>query len=94
MIKYIPLTTSFISYILQLGIAASYAVWAVSRSFAIFVVARIIGGISKGNVSLSTAIVADICPPEKRGRGMVRFCFYKLSFSLSLSDAQINFFLD
>lgn len=54
----------------MLGIAASYAVWAVSHNFIIFVIARIIGGISKGNISLSTAIVTDICPPEKRARGM------------------------
>jgi len=45
--------------------------WAVSHNFTLFVIARIIGGLSKGNVSLSTAIVADILPQEKRGKGMV-----------------------
>lgn len=55
--------------------AFSYALWAISRNFGLFVIARIIGGISKGNVSLSTAVVADVLPPQKRGKGMVRFFF-------------------
>ena len=54
----------------QIGVAFSYVLWAMSYNFTIFVVARIIGGISKGNVSLSTAVVADILPPERRGKGM------------------------
>lgn len=52
------------------GIAMSYALWAVSSTFTIFVIARIVAGVSKGNISLSTAIVADVAPPEKRGKGM------------------------
>ncbi|XP_071168317.1 major facilitator superfamily domain-containing protein 10-like [Mytilus edulis] len=52
------------------GVAGSYALWAVSHNFTLFVLARIIGGLSKGNVSLATAIVADILPQEKRGKGM------------------------
>lgn len=54
----------------MVGVAFSYALWAVSRNFGLFVLARIIGGISKGNVSLSTAVVADVLPPQKRGKGM------------------------
>ncbi|ELU06772.1 hypothetical protein CAPTEDRAFT_171281 [Capitella teleta] len=53
-----------------IGVGISYVIWAVSHNFSLFVLSRIIGGISKGNVSISTAIVADISPPEKRGRGM------------------------
>ncbi|XP_063086460.1 major facilitator superfamily domain-containing protein 10 isoform X2 [Cavia porcellus] len=52
------------------GLAASYAVWAASRSFAAFLASRVIGGISKGNVSLSTAIVADLSTPSARSQGM------------------------
>lgn len=40
-------------------------------TFTLFVWARVIGGLSKGNVSLSMAIVTDVYVPEKRGRGMV-----------------------
>lgn len=55
----------------QTGLAISYAVWATSRSFAAFLASRVIGGISKGNVSLSTAIVADLGSPPTRSQGMV-----------------------
>jgi predicted MFS family arabinose efflux permease len=55
----------------QVGIAASYAVWAVSHNFTVFVIARILGGLSKGNVSLSYAVVSDVTPPDKRTKGMV-----------------------
>ncbi len=52
------------------GIAVSYAVWASAASFAMFVVARVIGGLAKGNVSLATAIVTDESTPKTRGKGM------------------------
>ena len=55
----------------KMGVALSYALWAVSHSFTVFVIARIVGGVSKGNISLSTAIVTDVTTPEKRSRGMV-----------------------
>lgn len=54
----------------SIGIAASYALWAVSHHFTIFVLARVVGGISKGNIGLSAAIVTDVTPPENRGKGM------------------------
>ncbi|KAL3975486.1 tyrosine-protein phosphatase non-receptor type 14/21 [Sarotherodon galilaeus] len=53
-----------------LGLMSSYAVWAVSRSFSMFLLFRVIGGISKGNVSLCTAIIADLPCPKARNRGM------------------------
>jgi len=53
-----------------IGISVSYLLWVFSSNFAIFVLARIIGGISKGNVSLSTAIVTDVSTPATRGKGM------------------------
>ncbi|XP_077992459.1 major facilitator superfamily domain-containing protein 10-like [Glandiceps talaboti] len=54
----------------MVGIAASYALWAISHNFTLFVIARIVGGISKGNVSLSTAIVTDVSSVKNRGKGM------------------------
>lgn len=57
----------------QLGVALSYALWAVSYNFGLFVLARILAGASKGNISLSTAIVTDVTTPERRSRGMVSF---------------------
>jgi len=52
------------------GEAVAYTVWALSSNFTIFVLARIIGGISNGNVSLSTAIMTDVSSLQTRGKGM------------------------
>lgn len=52
------------------GIAVSYGVWAFSTNFGLFVLARIIGGLSKGNVSLATAVIADVSSPKTRQKGM------------------------
>ncbi|XP_066996342.2 major facilitator superfamily domain-containing protein 10 [Anabrus simplex] len=52
------------------GIAFSYLLWGLSSTFFLFVVARFVGGISKGNVSLSLAIIADVLTPKERGSGM------------------------
>ena len=71
------------SVYLQVGVAASYALWAVSHNFTLFVIARIIGGLSKGNVSISTAVIADIFPPEKRGKGMVCENVFEIFFAIS-----------
>lgn len=54
----------------MVGVTLSYVLWMLSDNFTLFVIARIIGGISKGNVSISTAIVTDVSTPEKRGKGM------------------------
>ncbi|CAN9512897.1 unnamed protein product [Ophioblennius macclurei] len=52
------------------GLMSSYAVWFLSRSFSMFLLFRVIGGICKGNVSLCTAVVADLLCPKARSRGM------------------------
>ncbi|KAG7200483.1 hypothetical protein KM043_001049 [Ampulex compressa] len=52
------------------GIVLSYLLWALSTNFAIFVLARVIGGISKGNISLSMAIITDVTSPKVRGKAM------------------------
>ncbi|XP_068167218.1 major facilitator superfamily domain-containing protein 10 [Antennarius striatus] len=56
--------------LVTLGMMSSYAVWAVSRSFSMFLLFRVIGGICKSNVTLCTAIVADLTCPKARNRGM------------------------
>lgn len=58
--------------LIQAGICASYVFWALSKNFTIFILARIVGGISKGNVGLSMAVIADVSSVKTRGRGMVR----------------------
>lgn len=54
----------------MVGVSVSYAIWACSRNFTIFVLARIIGGLFKGNVTISTAIVTDVTSTVNRGKGM------------------------
>ncbi len=52
------------------GIVFSYGLWAISSNFALFVLARFVGGLSKGNISLSMAIITDVSNKENRGKGM------------------------
>lgn len=59
-----------IMLICLIGIASSYVLWALSKNFALFVLARIVGGISKGNVSLSMAVITDVSSLATRGRAM------------------------
>lgn len=55
----------------QVGMMGAYALWALSRSFAVFLLFRVMGGVCKGNVGLCTAVVADMADPKARHRGMV-----------------------
>lgn len=63
------------------GIALSYLLWAFSHNFGIFVISRIIGGISKGNISLSMAIISDVTKPKTRGKSIVRIFRYLYFFN-------------
>lgn len=54
------------------GISLSYLLWAFSTNFGIFVLARFVGGINKGNISLSMAIISDVTSPKTRGKAMVK----------------------
>ncbi|XP_032675411.1 major facilitator superfamily domain-containing protein 10 isoform X2 [Odontomachus brunneus] len=53
-----------------IGISLSYLLWAFSTNFGIFVLARFVGGISKGNISLSMAIISDVTSANTRGKAM------------------------
>lgn len=53
-----------------IGIVISYGLWAISSNFGLFVLARFVGGLSKGNISLSMAIITDVSNKENRGKGM------------------------
>ena len=55
----------------QTGVLVSYVVWSCSWNFTIFVIARIIGGLCKGNATISIAIVTDVTSVKNRGKGMV-----------------------
>ncbi|KAF7248222.1 Major facilitator superfamily domain-containing protein 10 [Varanus komodoensis] len=66
-----------------IGLIASYFLWAISKSFELFLFSRVIGGISKGNVGLSTAIIADLPCPKVRSKGMAMIgVAFSLGFTL------------
>lgn len=44
--------------------------WALSGNFALFVLARFVGGLSKGNISLCMSVITDVSSEKTRGRGM------------------------
>ena len=52
------------------GIALAYLLWMFSYNFSIFVLSRILGGITKCNISVAISMVADLTPVAKRSRGM------------------------
>lgn len=52
------------------GIMSSYGLWALSRNFGLFVIARFVGGLSKGNINLSMSIITDVSNKDNRGKGM------------------------
>lgn len=52
------------------GTAASYLLWAVSGSFWVFLVARLLAGAFGGNLSVATAAVADVTTREERSKAM------------------------
>lgn len=55
---------------MKVGIALSYLLWALSSNFAVFVLARLIGGLSKGNISMAMSIITDVSSPRRRSRAM------------------------
>jgi len=55
------------------GNAFSMLIWIFSSSFELFVLSRIIGGLTEGNVQMSVAMIGDITTPETRSKALVRF---------------------
>ncbi|KAJ1987766.1 hypothetical protein H4R33_002728 [Dimargaris cristalligena] len=54
----------------MLGNIVSSVIWLFSHRFEYFLLARIIGGLSEGNVQLSHAIISDVTSSAQRSRGM------------------------
>lgn len=70
-----------VMYLITLsGITLAYILWNLSSGlFSIFVLFRTLGGLSRGNVSLSTAIITDVNDEQKRGKG---FAMIGIAFSI------------
>jgi MFS family permease len=52
------------------GTAVSYVLWFFSGSFMILIVARVLGGIMAGNISIASAAVSDTTSGADRAKGM------------------------
>ncbi len=65
--KYGRKPTLFISVA---GLAFSYLLWFFSSSFTMLIIARIVGGLMGGNISIASAVVADVTDEHKRSKGM------------------------
>lgn len=52
------------------GIAVSYLFWICADAFWLLIVSRLIGGAMAGNLSVSTAAVADVTDAQSRAKGM------------------------
>ena len=50
--------------------AAGYLLFGFAGSYALLLVARIIGGLASGNISVAQAYIADISAPEERSKSM------------------------
>ncbi|KAG1453159.1 hypothetical protein G6F56_007640 [Rhizopus delemar] len=54
----------------MVGNLLSTLIWLFAHSFNWFLLARVIGGLSEGNVQLSTAIISDITTPDQRSKSL------------------------
>ncbi|TPX32025.1 hypothetical protein SeMB42_g07656 [Synchytrium endobioticum] len=54
----------------MIGNGLSMILWTVSSSFPLFVLSRIVGGLTEGNVQMSIAMISDITTPQTRSRGL------------------------
>lgn len=61
------------------GIFISYLIWIFSGSFTLLLLARVVGGVMAGNMSVASAVVADVTTSETRSRGMA---FIGIAFAL------------
>lgn len=52
------------------GLVLSYILWIFSGSFTTLIIARLIGGLMSGNISVASAVVADITSEKTRSKGM------------------------
>ncbi|KAI9204751.1 major facilitator superfamily domain-containing protein [Polychytrium aggregatum] len=66
----------------MIGNGLSMLLWIFSKSFSVFVLSRIIGGLTEGNVQMSIAMISDVTTPETRSRGLA---LVGIAFSLGFT---------
>ncbi|KAJ3218227.1 hypothetical protein HDU67_006336 [Dinochytrium kinnereticum] len=66
----------------EIGNAISMLLWIFSKSFLVFVLSRVVGGLTEGNVQMSIAMISDITTEETRSRGLA---LVGIAFSLGFT---------
>ncbi|KAJ3055751.1 hypothetical protein HK097_009404 [Rhizophlyctis rosea] len=66
----------------MVGNALSMLLWIFSKSFTTFVLSRIVGGLTEGNVQMSIAMISDVTTTETRSRGLA---LVGIAFSLGFT---------
>jgi len=54
----------------MIGSCIAYTLWWQANTFTVFLLSRVVAGITKGSVTLCTAVIADVSTPEDLGKGM------------------------
>ncbi len=52
------------------GLFVSYVIWFFSGSFTLLIIARLVGGLMSGNLSIASAVVSDVTDEKNRSKGM------------------------
>ncbi len=52
------------------GLFISYVIWFFSGSFTLLIIARLVGGLMSGNMSIASAVVSDVTDSKNRSKGM------------------------
>jgi ferrochelatase len=52
------------------GLFISYVIWMFSGSFTLLILARLVGGLMSGNLSIASAVVSDVTDEKNRSKGM------------------------
>ncbi|KAJ3107539.1 hypothetical protein HDU97_003844 [Phlyctochytrium planicorne] len=66
----------------MIGNAISMLLWIFSKSFVVFVLSRVVGGLTEGNVQMSIAMISDITTEQTRSRGLA---LVGIAFSLGFT---------
>ncbi len=58
-----------------MGNVLSMLLWMLAEDFNLFLLSRIVGGLTEGNVQMSIAIISDVTKKEERSKSMVNICY-------------------
>ena len=67
----------------------SYILWSISYDFPLFIISRVLAGLSKGIVSISTALVTDVTTSADRPSAMVNY-IHKIYYNYFFLKALIG----